>query len=351
MVVLNARAAAERGAMILTRTRCLGARREDGYWRVRLQSADGGEETVQARALVNAAGPWAQAFIERELALPTPGRLRLVKGSHIVVPRLYAGEHAYILQNPDRRVVFLVPFGDDLTAIGTTDIPVAESDYTPAISDAEIDYLCGAASRYTARAITPDAVVHTWSGVRALFDDGAANPSAVTREYRLMLDAKGPPLLSIFGGKITTYRRLAERALAMLRPCFPTMDAPWTHGVALPGGDFGGRDFEAEYGLVRARLAGFDPAWLRALMRRHGTAVATLLEGVHGAGDLGAALAPGLYDAELRYLVANEWARTTDDVLWRRTKAGLRASASERDRVAQRLARLLARPVAMAAGH
>jgi glycerol-3-phosphate dehydrogenase len=334
LAVANVRDAADRGADVRIGTRCAGARRDGDAWSLRLVAHDGDERTERARLLVNAAGPWAQHFIETELRAPARGRLRLVKGSHIAVPRLYEGDHAYILQNPDRRVIFLFPYGEDLTAIGTTDIPVEDSDYTPRISTAEIEYLCAAASRYTARAIEPRDVVNTWSGVRALYDDGAANPSEVTREYRLLLDAGGPPLLSVFGGKLTTYRRLAERALDQIARYFPAMGRPWTHRATLPGGDFGGRPFDTVAAATIGRYPAFDPAWLTRLLRRHGSLLPEVLGDALATADLGERFAPGLYEREVRYLLEREWARTADDILWRRTKAGLRASADDATRLA-----------------
>jgi glycerol-3-phosphate dehydrogenase len=333
LVIANALSAQEKGATIRTRTECIAARRVGDQWQIELRSS-GRTETVAARAIVNAAGPWAQQVVESALKLPSNGKLKLVKGSHIVVPRLYEGDHAYILQNPDRRVIFLVPYGEGLTAIGTTDIPVEASDTVPCITDDEIAYLCAAASRYTARPIVPADVVNTWSGVRALYDDGQANPSAVTRDYRLLVDAAGPPVLSVFGGKITTYRKLAEHAIEKLAPHFPQMKAAWTDREVLPGGDIP----RAQHGALVQELvvaAGGDSTLAYALVQRYGTHARDLLK-----RPLGEQLAPGLFEAEVRYLVEREWAITAEDILWRRTKVGLRASAADVSRLQAFLDRL-----------
>jgi glycerol-3-phosphate dehydrogenase len=343
-VVLNARSAAQHGAAILTRTRCSGARRENGEWVIALEGESGGAgnarartREVRARALVNAAGPWVKSLLDRELGIDSPGRVRLVKGSHIVVPRIHERRHAYILQNPDRRIVFLIPYEREFTLVGTTDVPLEQGDERPEISAAEIDYLCQAASRYTGRALTPESVVWSYSGVRPLYDDGSADPSAVTRDYHLMLDT-GPdgkaPLLSVFGGKITTYRRLAEHVMQDLSRWFPDT-RPWTHSEALPGGDFGDADFDGLLTDFKRRHPDLLVQWLARLLRRHGMLAAAILAGARKEADLGENFGGGLYEAEVRYLIANEWARDAADVLWRRTKCGLHMTAAQRARVAQ----------------
>jgi len=249
LVVLNARSAVMRGARILTRTRVTAARRvednEGEAWQVSLQHAGGrSEQVVLARALVNAAGPWVAQVLANTLQVEAPAAVRLVRGSHIVVPRIHARHHAFILQNPDRRIIFMIPYERELTLIGTTDVPVvgdSDARLRQGPSAAEIAYLCESASRYSAAAITPEQVRWSYSGVRALYDDGSHDPSAVTRDYHLLLDAgqsrRAAPLLSVFGGKITTFRRLAEQALKQLEPWFPGTRA-WTHTEALPGGRF-----------------------------------------------------------------------------------------------------------------
>jgi glycerol-3-phosphate dehydrogenase len=335
LVVLNARGAAEKGARILTRTRCVGGRRDGDRWRLRIETA-GMSGELEARALVNAAGPWVRSLLDRELRVRTPGAVRLVKGSHIVVPRLHDRAHAYILQNPDQRVVFMIPYEERYTEIGTTDVVVADPDELPRISRDETEYLCAAASRYASRAVMPADVVWSWSGVRPLYDDGSADPSDITRDYHFVLDEDGPPLLSIFGGKLTTYRKLAESALERLARWFPDRP-PWTSSAPLPGGDFGGSSFADVAAAYRARYPKLDAHWLERLLRRHGLCAAEILGDARETADLGEAFGGGLYERELDFLVEREWAREADDVLWRRTKCGLHMTAAERARVAERL--------------
>ncbi len=330
LVVLNARSAAEKGAVILPRTRCISGARSGEAWRVELRDVRTGvARAVEARAVVNASGPWVKRLLEGALRTPSRHGVRLVKGSHIVVPRLYAGEHAYILQNADRRVVFLLPFEDAFTVIGTTEVPVNDPDELPECSREETEYLCNAASRYTAQPVTPEQVVGTWSGVRPLFDDGEGNVSSVTRDYTLHLDADGPPLLSVFGGKITTYRALAEAVLERLHPWFGDRRA-WTANEPLPGGDFGGAGFTALLESYRQRYPALPAAWLARFLHRHGTCAAEILGASASEADLGRSFGAGLYESEVRYLVEREWASEPEDILWRRTKCGLQMSDTER---------------------
>jgi glycerol-3-phosphate dehydrogenase len=333
LVVLNARAAAARGAAVMTRTRLVSAQRERDEWVASLESARGGTREVRALALVNAAGPWVKQVLDQALAIDIQARVRLVKGSHIVVPRIHARRHAFILQNPDRRVIFLIPYEREFTLIGTTDVPSSENDLGARISDDEIDYLCGAASRYTGRPITRESVAWSYSGVRPLYDDGSTNPSEVTRDYHLLLDegngADAAPLVSVFGGKITTYRRLAEHALDKLAKRFPGT-RPWTHSEPLPGGDFGARSFADLVQEFQRAHPTLPPLWLVRLLRRHGTLAREIVGTARRESDLGRDFGGGLYECELRYLVEREWAREADDVLWRRTKCGLHMSAPQR---------------------
>jgi len=341
LVVLNARAAADFGATVLTRTRVVAGKRQGEGWRLTLRAIrEGGERTVLARAVVNAAGPWVQEVIGRVLQEPEKGRLRLVKGSHIVVPRRYDGEHAFILQNDDARVVFVVPFERTFTLIGTTDVSHPSPDSVPAASSAEIEYLCRAANRYLARAIAPADVVWSYSGVRPLYDDGAATASEVTRDYHLVVtDAGGrAPLLSIYGGKLTTYRRLAEQALEKLAPWLPRLGRAWTASAPLPGGDFGGCTFAQLAEAYARRYPRLPRDWLEPFLRRHGTIAADILGDTRTVAELGEHFGGGLYERELRHLVAREWACDTEDVLWRRTKCGLQMSASELARLEERMA-------------
>jgi len=330
-VIANAMDAKARGARILTRVECRNATRIADGWRARLSS---GEE-VGARAVVNAAGPWVKTLLNARLAQPSSDEVRLVKGSHIVLPRLYEGDHAFILQNDDRRVIFMIPYGDLHTLVGTTDIPVEDENAMPQASPDEIAYLCRAVNRYLGKPTRPEDVVWNYAGVRPLYDDGSSDPSAVTRDYTLRVDdVQGrAPVLSVFGGKITTYRRLAEHALEKLAPYFPAMKPAWTHRTPLSGSDFGGVPRVEARDAFFASHPDLPESVLRPIFRRHGTHA----QAVVGDGDLGEDLGGGLSERELRYFAEHEWARSADDVLWRRSKAGLLMTATQRARVAQML--------------
>ena len=342
LVVLNARSAAAHGATILPRTRLVAAVRDGEFWRARVvdQTTQLARE-IRARVLVNAAGPWVQSLLDHELAIKSPGKVRLVKGSHIVVPRIHARRHAFILQNPDGRVVFMIPYEREFTIVGTTDVTVGEDQVRPVISQDEIAYLCAAASRYTAKPVVPADVVWSYSGVRPLYDDGSEDPSAVTRDYHLLVDAgesgQSPPLLSVFGGKITTYRRLAEHALEKLGP-WTGAAKTWTGSEALPGGDFGDRDFTAMLDEFEQEFPRLPGAWMKRVLRRHGTLAREIIGDAVDEAGLGKHFGGGLYECEVNYLIAHEWAREADDVLWRRTKCGLHMTKGERDHVAERFA-------------
>jgi D-erythritol 1-phosphate dehydrogenase len=334
LVVVNAIDARERGADIRTHTEMVGARRERDAWTITIRGADGHSESLRARTLVNAAGPWVGRVHDEAGATRGQERVRHVKGSHIVVPRVHTGQHAYILQNADKRIVFVIPYQQDFSLIGTTDIQVKEYEH-PQITPEEIEYLCAIADAYLARPITAADVVWTYSGVRPLYDDGAADPAAVTRDYVLKLETGGDgavPLLSIFGGKITTYRRLAESALSELAGFFPTMRPAWTRGQALPGGDMPrgiaayGRELAARYPLLAAPL-------VDALLHRHGTRTERVLGSAKKPADLGAHFGHTLYAAEVDYCMREEWARDADDMLWRRSKCGLHLTPAQCDAV------------------
>ena len=338
MVLLNARDAAERGAAIATRTRCAAAEREDGLWRLTTQGGGAEPQTVRARALVNAAGPWVGQVLQSVLRANTPSQVRMVKGSHIVVPRLYPEDHCYIFQNADNRIFFAMPYEQDFTLIGTTDLDYAGDPKDAHASAEEIEYLCRGISAYLVRPVTPGEVVWTYSGVRPLYDDGASKAQAATRDYVLTLDAPDgqAALLSIFGGKITTYRRLAEAALAKLAPHLPpaaARPAGWTGTTPLPGGDFPMDGFDAALAALRERYPFLAERTLRRLLRAYGTCVEDLLGGAASAEALGPVLGADLTEAELRYLVRYEWAQTADDVAWRRSKLGLRMTPGEMARV------------------
>jgi glycerol-3-phosphate dehydrogenase len=324
LVIANARAAAEAGAAILPRTKCVSATRDGALWRATLVG-DGGETHVEARALVNAAGPWVDRFLAQTLGGPAQSRVKLVQGSHIVVPRLYEGGHACLLQNDDRRVVFAYPYESRYTLVGTTDVELPGEPGSCGATPEEIAYLCRAANRYFLRTIDPGDVKWSYCGVRALVDDGSRNPSQLTRDYLLRLDGapSEAPLLSVFGGKITTYRRLAERALERLAPWFPQAGEPWTATARLPGGEIPDGDLAAYSVVLGARYPALPPPLVAALARRHGSRVPDVLADAGAIADLGPHFGGDLYGCEVDYFQAQEWARSAEDVLWRRTKAGL----------------------------
>ena len=316
LVVLNAVDAAERGAEIATRTEFLSAARDEDAWRAQLA----GGRTVSARAIVNAAGPWVAELLKDRLRETSLSRVRLIKGSHIIVPRLHEGEHAYILQQPDKRVVFALPYGA-FTLVGTTDIPV-ERPEDAVISGQEIDYLCKAVNLYFERRVNSGEVVHSYSGVRSLYDNGATSAQAVTRDYHLELEEDaGPKLLSVFGGKITTARALAEEALGRLG----IEGVMWTAAFPLPGGD-ASRAFRAD---LEALAGGMPADLLLRLSRSYGTRLKDVLQGATSVPGLGRHFGAGLYETEVRYLIEREFARTAEDIMWRRTKLGLHMSAAE----------------------
>ena len=348
MVVLNARDAAERGAQVETHTRCTSATRAGGLWELTTQRAGQEPQVVRARALVNAAGPWVAQVLQGVIRSNTAGRVRMVKGSHIVVPRLYPEDHSYIFQNADNRIFFVIPYEQDFCLIGTTDLDYQGDPADVHASPEEIAYLCRGASDYLATPVTSDQVVWTYSGVRPLYDDGASKAQAATRDYTLELDAPdgGAAQLSIFGGKITTYRRLAEAALEKLAPHLPKptgLPAGWTGGHALPGGDFPTDGFEPALAALCARFPFLAEHTLRRLLRAYGTCVSEILGDATSAEALGPVVAADLTEAELRYLVRREWARTAADVVWRRSKLGLRIDRTEIAAVDAALAVMTAR--------
>ena len=341
LVVLNAADAAERGATIRPRTRVVGASRRDGFWEVAVEAADGGPETWRARALVDAAGPWVGSVLAERDRPSGRGHVRLVQGSHIVVRRLVDHDRAYLFQNGDGRIVFAIPYERDFTLIGTTDRDYAGDPAAVAASEDEILYLCRAASEYFAKPIAREDVVWTYSGVRPLYDDGTAKAQEATRDYVLELDAPGgaPPLLSVFGGKITTYRRLAEAALERLRPALPVLRAPtWTATAPLPGGDFPPDGYGALVEATLARHPGLPRPLVARLVRAYGTRSERLLDGAQDMAALGPTFGADLSAREVDYLVAAEWAASADDILWRRSKLGLRVGPADRAALAAYLA-------------
>ncbi|MGJ7525225.1 glycerol-3-phosphate dehydrogenase [Variovorax sp. GB1P17] len=352
LVVLNALDAQARGAEILTRTRCVHAQRGSDGWVATLEAANGAHRTVRARAVVNAAGPWAESFL-RGVAQSAKGEalatksLRLVKGSHIVVPRLFEHDHAYIFQNPDKRIIFAIPYQEEFTLIGTTDIELNGDDPGAArIAQEEIDYLCTQASRYFEKPIVPADVVWTYSGVRPLLDDASGDPSAVTRDYMLESNTTAAPLLSVWGGKITTFRKLAEDAADEVGKMLGQSSAQrpaWTDGAFLAGGNLSAwigaatrpdDDFERFVAAVREKYTWLSARLARRLARGYGARVAELIGDAQSMADMGAEVAPGLHERELRFLQDHEWAVSAEDVLWRRSKLGLHYTPEQREQVA-----------------
>lgn len=332
LVVLNAVEAAERGATILTRTELVHARREADTWLATIRGAKG-ERIVRARSLVNAAGPWAAELFERLAGVQRRRRIRLVKGSHIVLRRLYEGDHAFILQNRDRRVVFAIPFERDFTLVGTTEVDCDEPDDHPAIGEREVNYLLDTVGRNFSRAVSGEDIVWSYSGLRSLVEDGSSNSSRVARDYVLELDENGPPLLSVFGGKLTTYRHLAERAVDRLSGLFPRAGRPWTETATLPGGDIRGLDLEGYSRELAEDHSFLSPELISRLVRTYGTRTERLLEGVSQMADLGEHFEAGLCAREIEYLMAKEWALTAEDILFRRTKLGLHVSPGTAERL------------------
>jgi glycerol-3-phosphate dehydrogenase len=340
LVVLNALDALARGAEIMTRTAVVEARREGGLWRATLRDADGGEREVRARGLANAAGPWVQNIITGVVGANAARRVRLVKGSHIILRKWWDGPQAYLLQNDDKRVIFVNPYEGDLCLIGTTDIPYEGAAETVAIDQGERDYLCRVVNRYMRHQITPADILHEYSGVRPLYDDNAANPSAVTRDYVFDVDGGDgrAPLLSVFGGKITTFRKLAEHALQKLAPFYPSMSGDWTREAPLPGGAMPGADFDRFLRDLRGAFAFLPEPLALHYGRLYGTRARDMLAGARSADDLGRHFGGLLYEREADFLLRTEWARTAEDVLYRRTKHHLHMSAPEQDAFANWMA-------------
>ena len=333
LVVLTARDAADRGAEIRTRTRAVEIRQADGSWQVTVEdTASGIRSTIKARALVNAGGPWVEDVLRSSAGVNARAKVRLVQGSHIVVRKLYAHDRAYMFQNSDGRIVFVIPYQDDFTLIGTTDRDFDGDPSKVKASTEEIKYLCDSVSEYLAQPVSPDDVVWTYAGVRPLYDDGASEAKAATRDYVFELDTPGgAPLLSIYGGKITTYRRLAEEALERLEPYLRSAKAKdgWTAKSPLPGGDM---DVSAVAALTAELIRNYPflaSAQASRLAHAYGTRAAKLLGSAKSLADLGQSFGAGLTESEVKYLMAHEWARSAEDIVWRRSKLGLRLSAAE----------------------
>ncbi|GAB2804160.1 glycerol-3-phosphate dehydrogenase [Halomonas shantousis] len=332
LVVLNALQARDAGAEIMVRTRCVAAAEENGVWRITLENTLTGETfTRRARALVNATGPWVESFIRGRTERKSRYGINMIKGSHIITRRINGDDRAYILQNKDNRIVFVLPYQRDYSLIGTTDVSYTGDPSQIRISDAEVDYLLEVINAHFREPLSRDDIVASYSGVRPLCDDESTLPSAMTRDYTLELDDLGAPLLSIFGGKITTFRKLAEAAMVQLAPFFPDMGRPWTHDAKLPGGDIESRN------TFRTRLLEGYPFLGDARADRFASSYGSLcrhfLDGARHVEDLGEEFGAGLTRAEVDYLMDHEWAQHADDILWRRTKLGLRFTPAQRERL------------------
>ena len=346
LVVLNALDAAEKGAQVFTHTRCESARRVGDVWHATLRRADGSTVEVRARALINAAGPWAASFLEGAVHQPSGKALRLVKGSHIIVKKLFDHPFAYIFQNPDGRIVFAIDYEQDFTLVGTTDLEYHGDTNKVAIDPSEIEYLCELTQRYFRKPITPSDVVWSYSGVRPLLEDDSANASEITRDYKLAIDAEQAPLLSVFGGKITTFRKLAEEAVDMIAPRLGNQRTTWTEHACLPGGDLYGApqnrgvlEYDAYVNRMQLQFAWLPPKLVARYVRAYGTRINVLLKNRHSIADMGEEVVKDLFAAEIDYLVNTEWASSGADILWRRSKLGLHLPAGSEQRIDQWIAR------------
>lgn len=328
LVSLNARDAAEHGAVILTRTRVISAERRGDLWHVVTQDTDG-QQIHTARALVNVGGPWVEDIIRNVARINSTEGVRLVRGSHIVTKKLYDHDRCYFFQGEDGRIIFAIPYEQDFTLIGTTDKDHQGPPGDPHCTDEERDYLCNFASQYFAKPVTATDVVWTYSGVRPLYNDGAKSATAATRDYVLSLDENGPPLLNVFGGKITTYRRLAEGALDKLSPYFPQITGAWTARAPLPGGDFPVGDVDRLTAELKQNHPFLTDYWAARMIRAYGAEAMVLLHGARTATDLGVDFGATLTEVEVRWLMVHEFARAASDIVWRRTKLGLRMNSPQ----------------------
>ncbi|QCO57718.1 glycerol-3-phosphate dehydrogenase (plasmid) [Pseudorhodobacter turbinis] len=331
LVVLNARDAEARGAQIMTRTKVTSAERVGDVWQITTEDKDSGEtQHFTARMLVNAGGPWVQDVIRSKVRINSTEGVRLVRGSHIVTRKLFDHDKCYFFQGEDGRIIFAIPYETDFTLIGTTDADHADPSTPPECTEAEADYLRKFASSYFKKPVEREDIVWTYSGVRPLYDDGASSATAATRDYVLKVNTDGgAPLLNVFGGKITTYRRLAESALAALAPFLTNPQGDWTAGVSLPGGDFPVDGVDTLIADLRRAYPFLDAFWARRLIRAYGTEARVILGDAKTAQDLGHPFAAALTEREIRWLMDREYARTAEDVVWRRSRLGLRMTADE----------------------
>lgn len=337
LVLLNAQEVVVRGGEVRTRTQVTRAYRENGLWVVEAKNADTGETlTWRAKGLVNATGPWVKHFFDDGLELKSPYGIRLIKGSHIVVPRVHNQPQAYILQNEDHRIVFVIPWMDEFSIIGTTDVEYHGDPHDVKIDDNEVNYLLKVYNDHFKKQLGKEDIVWTYSGVRPLCDDESDSPQAITRDYTLDVhdqDGKAP-LLSVFGGKLTTYRKLAEHALEKLSGYYENCGPAWTKNAVLPGGDLG-TDRDSYAVQLRRRFTWLPEALARRYARTYGTRTEQLLGTAQSLEDLGEHFGHNLYEAELRYLIAEEWVVELDDAIWRRTKLGMWLDEGQKQRVAE----------------
>jgi glycerol-3-phosphate dehydrogenase len=332
LVALNALDAAQKGAAVLTRTECLSARREGEGWTLLLQNRTSGEQSrVSAKVLVNAGGPWVADVLERVAGVPVPLRVRLVKGSHIIVQKLFDHDRSYIFQNADQRVCFAIPYEEEFTLIGTTDEDFEGDPATASISETETAYLLGAVNEYFRVPVAREDIRWSYAGVRPLYDDGANKAQEATRDYELKLNGEqgGAPLVSVFGGKITTYRRLAEQVMEQLADYFPGLNKSWTRSATLPGGDFAAKESAKRIAEIARTIPGMELRQAARLFHCYGTRSNVILDGVRRLEDLGEDFGHGLSEREVDYLMREEWAKSAQDILWRRTKLGLKFSSEQ----------------------
>jgi len=333
LVVLNAMDAAERGAVVETRSRCVAAKRHNGHWQVTLEDITTGQhKTVTAKSLINASGPWMDLTLAGIEHRHGKEQIRMIKGSHIIVAKLFDHSKAYIFQNSDGRIIFAIPYENNrYTLIGTTDVSFHGDPDLVEISAEETEYLCAAANEYFTTDISPEDVISSYSGIRPLFDDGTSDAKAITRDYVLKLDEEQgkAPLLSIYGGKITTYRKLAESVLEKLTDYFPHMTKPWTASASLPGGDFPHSGFDLQVRTLRDDCPALGADHARRLVRHYGSRAQAMTSAITNPEDMGKHFGANLYEFEVRYLIEQEWAKSAADVLWRRTKLGLEFSAEQ----------------------
>ncbi len=326
LTLLNAMDAAERGADIRTRTRCASLTRKKNLWHAQL-SSERGDELINAKAIVNATGPWVSGFIENIFSEPSPYKIRLVQGSHIIVRKMFEHENAYIFQNADNRIVFAIPYETDFTLIGTTDYEYKGDPANVKITESEINYLCELINNYFDKQISSQDVIGSYAGVRPLFDDESSNVSKVSREYVLSLNkGKGgdeAPILNIFGGKLTAYRQLSEKSINKLLPDLNCKTPDWTATTPLPGGDINGGGFDVFLSTVQGKYPWLDKALAFRYARQFGSRIDDVLQGVESKEGMGQYFGTDLYECEIRYMMQKEWAIKPDDILWRRTRQGL----------------------------